>query len=95
LTAKFSRWGGQFFMAKTNRINKISVICNSVMVITPILPLNAGNRTGTEPPAVIFCSTFYGLYHIHKIHAIFFFFSKYNYFFYKTKNPEIFSLDFF
>jgi hypothetical protein len=25
-------------MAKTNKINKIKVICNSVMVITPILP---------------------------------------------------------
>jgi hypothetical protein len=34
--------GGQFFMAKTKRINKINVICNSVMVITPILPHIAG-----------------------------------------------------
>jgi hypothetical protein len=29
-------------MAKTNRINKISVICNSVMVITPILSAKCG-----------------------------------------------------
>jgi hypothetical protein len=31
-------------MAKTKRINKIKVICNSVMVITPILPQIAGKR---------------------------------------------------
>jgi hypothetical protein len=31
-------------MAKTKRINKINVICNSVMAITPILPQTAGKR---------------------------------------------------
>jgi hypothetical protein len=41
-TAIVCSWGGQFFMAKTNKINKIKVICNSVMVITPILSAICG-----------------------------------------------------